>query len=250
MRFPTPLVPAVLIRRYKRFLADIRLQDGREVTAHCPNPGSMIGLAEPGARIWVEPNQNPARKLGYGWRLNELENGHFVGIDTAAANRVVRAALAAEELPELAGYEKHRPEVRFGQRSRVDFLLQQADRPDAYVEVKSVTLVRRCGLAEFPDSVSARATRHLDELAAVAKTGCRAVLLYLVQRTDCVGVGVAADLDPDYANAVARARRKGVEVVVHDVEITPDAIGIGKALPVYRDPACGEFARHPERSGE
>src|SRR6056297_165027 len=91
MRFPTPLMPAVLIRRYKRFLADIRLQDGREVTAHCPNPGAMIGLAEPGARIWVEPNQNPARKLGYGWRLNELENGHFVGIDTGAANRVVRA---------------------------------------------------------------------------------------------------------------------------------------------------------------
>ena len=140
MRFQTPLVPARLIRRYKRFLADCRLEDGREVTAHCANPGSMMGLAEPGEKIWLEPNEDPKKKLKFGWRLVDHENGHFTGVDTSVPNRALRAALQAREIPALAAYETVRPEVRYGQNSRIDFLLSQPGLPDAYVEVKSVTL--------------------------------------------------------------------------------------------------------------
>ncbi|MFN3210962.1 MAG: DNA/RNA nuclease SfsA, partial [Roseovarius sp.] len=181
MRFQTPLEPATLIRRYKRFLADIRLEDGREVTAHCANPGSMMGLAEPGSRIWVEPNDDPKKKLKYGWRLVDHGNGHFTGVDTALPNRALKAALAAGAIPELAAYDTVLPEQKYGENSRVDFLLRGADLPDAYVEVKSVTLSRQKGLAEFPDSVTARGARHLRDLAEMVHAGHRAVLFYLVQ---------------------------------------------------------------------
>ena len=177
MRFQTPLVPAVLIRRYKRFLADIRLEDGREVTAHCANPGSMMGLADPGLKIWVEPNDDPKKKLKFGWRLVEHEYGHFTGVDTSLPNRALRAALEAGDIVELAAYDTVRPEQKYGTNSRIDFLLQGAGLPDAYVEVKSVTLARAPGLAEFPDSVTARGARHLGDLAEMARLGHRAVLM-------------------------------------------------------------------------
>lgn len=191
MRYANPLEPAVLLRRYKRFLADIRLKDGREAVAHCANPGSMAGLAAPGTRIWVERNDDPSRKLRYGWRLVDHGNGHFTGVDTGLPNRVLRAALEAGAVADLAQYDTVRPEQRYGAGSRVDFLLTRAGLPDAYVEVKSVTLCRCAGLAEFPDSVTARGARHLRELGLVAQAGHRAVLFYLVQRTDCECVGVA-----------------------------------------------------------
>ena len=230
MRFQTPLQPARLIRRYKRFLADIRLEaDGREVTAHCANPGSMMGLAEPGARIWVEPNDDVKKKLKYGWRLVDHENGHFTGVDTSAANRALKAALMAGEVPGLQA-PVVRPEVKYGQNSRIDFLLSGAGR-DTYVEVKSVTLSRRAGLAEFPDSVTARGLKHLEELAKVAEGGGRAVMFYLVQRTDCERVTVAADIDPAYGDGLARARVAGVEVMAMDCLISPEAITLGRALP-------------------
>ena len=230
MRFQTPLQPARLIRRYKRFLADIRLEaDGREVTAHCANPGSMMGLAEPGARIWVEPNDDVKKKLKYGWRLVDHENGHFTGVDTSAANRALKAALMAGEVPGLQA-PVVRPEVKYGQNSRIDFLLSGAGR-DTYVEVKSVTLSRRAGLAEFPDSVTARGLKHLEELAKVAEGGGRAVMFYLVQRTDCERVTVAADIDPAYGDGLARARAAGVEVMAMDCLISPEAITLGRALP-------------------
>ena len=146
MRFQTPLEPATLIRRYKRFLADIRLEDGREAVAHCANPGSMMGLAEPGMRIWVEPNDDPKKKLKYGWRLVEHDTGHFTGVDTSVPNRALRAALEAGEVAGLEGYDSVRPEVKYGENSRIDFLLQGAGRRDAYVEVKSVTLMREAGI--------------------------------------------------------------------------------------------------------
>ncbi|KPQ22326.1 MAG: sugar fermentation stimulation protein, partial [Rhodobacteraceae bacterium HLUCCA24] len=149
MRFQTPLLPGRLIRRYKRFLADARLDDGREVTAHVGNPGSMLGLAEPGARIWLEPNDDPKRKLRFAWRLVEHPGGHFTGVDPGAANRIVREALETCAVADLAGYDSLRPEVRYGEKSRVDFLLSGGGRPDAYVEVKSVTLSRAAGRAEF-----------------------------------------------------------------------------------------------------
>ena len=232
MRFQTPLIPATLIRRYKRFLADVRLQDGREVVAHCPNPGSMMGLADAGMRIWLEPNDDPKKKLKYGWRLVELPDGHFVGVDTAVPNRAVRAALEAGEVPELAAYHTVRPEVKYGENSRIDFLLSEAGLPDAYVEVKSVTLMRKAGLAEFPDSVTARGAKHLGELGRMVDAGHRALMLYLVQRTDCNRFALASDIDPAYAAAYIAARTKGVEVICIGTKITPCGVWLGEALEV------------------
>lgn len=232
MRFQTPLMPARLIRRYKRFLADCTLDDGTDVTAHCANPGSMMGLAEPGMRIWLEPNDDPKKKLKYGWRLVDHENGHYTGVDTSVPNRALRTALEAGEVAELDGYENVRPEVKYGTGSRIDFLLGAEGRPDAYVEVKSVTLCRRNGLAEFPDSVTARGAKHLAELADMARQGHRAVMLYLVQRTDCAAMTLATDLDPTYSTAFATARKAGVEALCYDTRITPEAITLGRRLPI------------------
>lgn len=230
MRFQTPLQPAVLLRRYKRFLADIRLEDGREVTAHCANPGSMMGLAEPGTRIWVEPNDDPKKKLKYGWRLVEHGGGHFTGVDTSVPNRALKEALNACAVPQLAAYETVLPEQKYGQGSRIDFLLRQPGLPDAYVEVKSVTLSRRPGLAEFPDSVTARGRKHLEELALIAASGQRAMMLFLVQRTDCSTVTLAADLDPAYAAAFDTARATGVEVLCLGCRISPERIRLAGSL--------------------
>ncbi|WP_425079969.1 DNA/RNA nuclease SfsA [Ruegeria denitrificans] len=224
MRFETPLVPARLIRRYKRFLADCRLEDGSEVTAHCANPGSMMGLAEPGEKIWLEPNDDPKKKLKFGWRLVDHENGHFTGVDTSVPNRALRTALEAGEIPELAAYDTVRPEVKYGDNSRIDFLLTGPGLPDAYVEVKSVTLSRQPGLAEFPDSVTARGTKHLGELAAMAAQGHRAIMLYLVQRTDCDRFALATDIDPAYAAAFEAAQAQGVERLVYGTCITPEGV--------------------------
>ncbi|MEZ5716435.1 MAG: DNA/RNA nuclease SfsA [Paracoccaceae bacterium] len=229
MRFQTPLEPARLIRRYKRFLADIRLEDGREAVAHCANPGSMMGLAEPGMRIWVEGNDDPKKKLKWGWRLVDHENGHFTGVDTSVPNRALKAALMAGEVPGLRA-PMVRAEVAYGERSRVDFLLSGAGK-DTYVEVKSVTLSRQGGLAEFPDARTARGLKHLDELAAMVGQGHRAVMLYLVQRTDCDRVGIAGDIDPAYAEGLVRARAAGVEVMCFDCRITPQEIALGRGPP-------------------
>lgn len=232
MRFPTPLVPARLIRRYNRFLADAQLDTGERITAHCPNPGSMMGLTAPGSRIWLEPNEDPKRKLRYGWRLVELGGGHWSGIDTAVPNRVVKEALLARAIPRLAAYGSVRPEVRYGKNSRVDFLLTEPGLPDAYVEVKNVHLKRRGDLAEFPDSVTARGAKHLAELADMVAAGHRAVMLYLVQRTDCGRLAMAADLDPDYAAAFEMARAAGVEMLCHGTVIDREGVEIGAELPV------------------
>lgn len=230
MRFETPLIPAVLIRRYKRFLADCRLEDGREVTAHCANPGSMMGLAEPGMRIWLEPNDDPKKKLKFGWRLVEHAGGHFTGVDTSVPNRALRAALEAGQVAGLADYETIRAEVKYGEKSRIDFLLTQPGLPACYVEVKSVTLSRQPGLAEFPDSVTARGTKHLGELARMVAEGHRAVMLYLVQRTDCHRFQLAADIDPAYAAAFDTAQAAGVERLVLGTTISPTGVEVGQPI--------------------
>ncbi len=236
MRFQTPLVPARLIRRYKRFLSDVRLEaDGREVVAHCPNPGAMLGLAEPGMRVWLEPNDDPKKKLKFGWRLVELERGHIAGIDTAVPNRVVREALEARATPALAAYGTVRPEVKYGTNSRVDFLLSEPGLPDAYVEVKNVHLRRTGKLAEFPDCVTERGAKHLAELSAMVREGHRAVMLYLVQRTDCTGFALARDLDPAYGAAFDLARRDGVEAVCHATTISVEEVCISHQLPVFEE---------------
>ncbi|MEW2912223.1 DNA/RNA nuclease SfsA [Leisingera sp. JC11] len=230
MNFAQPLIPATLIRRYKRFLADCRLEDGREITAHCANPGSMMGLAEPGMKVWLEPNDDPKKKLKFGWRLVEHADGHFTGVDTSVPNRALRAALEAGEVPELAAYKTVRPEVKYGEKSRIDFLLQQVGLADCYVEVKSVTLSREPGLAEFPDSVTARGTKHLGELARMVAQGHRAIMLYLVQRTDCDRFQLASDIDPAYADAFASAQAAGVEKLVLGTRITPQGVEVAGPL--------------------
>lgn len=232
MQFPTPLIPGRLIRRYKRFLADVTLEDGQEVTAHCANPGSMMGLAEPGTKVWLEPNDDPKKKLKYGWRLVDHENGHFTGVDTSVPNRALKAALMAGQVVEFKDYPTVRPEVKYGEKSRIDFLLSAEGKPDTYVEVKSVTLSRQPGLAEFPDSVTARGAKHLAELARVVGQGHRAVLFYLVQRTDCDRVEVAEDIDPTYAQAFRAAQNAGVEIVAYDTRISPAGVEIGRMISI------------------
>ncbi|MEM8730429.1 MAG: DNA/RNA nuclease SfsA [Pseudomonadota bacterium] len=231
MRFPSPLVPARLIRRYKRFLADCRLDDGREITAHCANPGSMMGLAEPGTRIWLEPNDDPRKKLKWGWRLVDHENGHFTGVDTSVPNKVLRAAFEARVIAPLDAYTEVRPEVAYATGSRIDFLLRGIGLPDAYVEVKSVTLSRQPGRAEFPDAVTARGTRHLEALASMAQAGHRAVMLYLIQRSDADCFAPAADIDPAYAAALPVAEAAGVELLAYKAELSPEGVGLGASVP-------------------
>lgn len=233
MRFQTPLVPGRLIRRYKRFLSDVALDaDGREVVAHCPNPGSMMGLAEPGMRVWLEPNDDPKKKLKFGWRLAELDGGHMAGIDTAVPNRVVKEALQARKVPALAAYTNVRAEVKYGTNSRVDFLLTEPGLPDAYVEVKNVHLRRTGTLAEFPDCLTERGAKHLGELAAMVDAGHRAVMLYLVQRTDCDHFDLARDLDPGYGAAFDKAMARGVEAICHGTVISTEKVVLNDELPV------------------
>lgn len=232
MQFSTPLIAGRLIKRYKRFLADVRLDDGQEVTAHCANPGSMMGLANPGIKVWLEGNDDPKKKLKYGWRLVDHENGHFTGVDTSIPNRALKAAFLAKQVPGFAGYDLVRPEVKYGENSRIDFLLSGPDQVDCYVEVKSVTLSRQSGLAEFPDSVTSRGAKHLDELAKVVQKGHRAVMLYLVQRTDCRTVALAEDIDPNYVDRFRAA--EGVEVVALGCNIDPSRIDVGSELHFLR----------------
>ena len=232
MQFPDPLIRGRLQRRYKRFLADVVLDDGTEVVAHCANPGSMLGLAAPGATVWLSPSRNPARKLEYSWELVESD-GALVGIHTGRANALVAEALEAGRVPELGGYGRRRPEVRYGTGSRIDFLLEppeDSSGPACYLEVKSVTLKRRGALAEFPDAVTARGAKHLAELAEVARRGDRAVLLFLVQRSDCAAVAAAADIDPAYAEALAGAVAQGVEVLCYGCDLSPAAITLDARL--------------------
>lgn len=232
MEFASPLARGRLVRRYNRFLADVVLDSGEAVTAHCPNPGSMMGLNAPGLPVWLEPTTNPARKLRWGWRLVELPGDHWAGIDTQTPNRVAAEALRARAIPALAGYGTVRPEVRYGTRSRVDFLLEEPGLPPTYVEVKNVHLRRTGTLAEFPDSVTARGVKHLDELARVVGQGARAVMLYVIQRTDCEALAMAEDLDPAYAAAFVAARTAGVEMLAHACAITPAGVTLARPLPV------------------
>ncbi|MEP3345097.1 MAG: DNA/RNA nuclease SfsA [Litoreibacter sp.] len=240
MRFQTPLVPARLIRRYKRFLADVALEEtGQEVTVHCPNPGAMLGLKDDGLRVWLEPNDDPKKKLKYGWRVAELPDEQFACIDTSLPNRVVKEALLSGSIAELANYKTVRPEVPYGTGSRIDFLLTQDGLPDAYVEVKSVTLRREGNWAEFPDCVTARGAKHLQELSQIAQSGARAAMLYLVSRTDCTRLKMAADLDPTYAREFDHARANGVEMLCYASTISPHEMSLTHALPVDPSPQGG-----------
>ena len=233
MRFQSPLVPARLIRRYKRFLADAVLEEtGEEVIAHCPNPGAMLGLAKPNARIWLEPNNDPKKKLKYGWRLEELGEDHLAGIDTSVPNKVVGEALRSGAIPQLSQYQNIKAEVPYGTKSRIDFLCKENGLADAYVEVKNVHLRRNGDWAEFPDCVTTRGAKHLAELSEMVARGHRAIMLYLVQRDDCGRFRLAPDLDPKYAVAFDQARDAGVEMIAYGTRISRIGVEIASELPV------------------
>jgi len=233
MRFAAPLIPATLIKRYKRFLADVTLPDGTTITAHVANPGAMTGLATPGARVWLSKSDNPNRKLSHSWELIETDLGRgleLVGVNTAHPNPLVGAALAAGAFPELVGYDTIRREVKYGRNSRVDFLLESATQPPCYVEIKNVHLMRRPGLAEFPDARTERGAKHLDELGDMVEQGHRAVMLFLIQIGSATSFKLARDIDPKYGATYDRARSRGVEAMAWKCAITREGIEI--ATPV------------------
>ena len=235
MLLPQPMAHARLVSRYKRFFADVVLDDGTALTAHCPNPGAMLGLNMPGLGVWLSKSDAPKRKLA--WTLELVEDGGgLVGVNTMNPNRLVAEALAADVIPELAGYAVHRREVMFGAASRVDFLLTADGRPDCYVEVKNVHLRRAGALAEFPDCVAARSAKHLRELAAMVAEGHRAVQLFVVQRTDCDRFAACADLDPTYAAGLTAAAKSGVEVLCYGCDISPEEVRVARRIPWVEDP--------------
>lgn len=235
MKFETPLLHGRLVRRYKRFLADVELDDGAVVTAHCANPGSMLGLVEPGTEVWLSRSDNPNRKLKFSWELLRIEHGDgaaMVGINTGHPNRIVADAIRSGAIAELDGYATLRPEVKYGRNSRIDILLEDDARPPCYVEIKNVHLSRTPALAEFPDSVTARGAKHLDELAAMVADGARAVMVYLVQRDDTREFRLARDIDPHYGERFDAATAAGVEAIVYSCRLSEREIAVDRRLPL------------------
>lgn len=223
-----------LLRRYKRFLADVRLDDGRMVVAHCPNSGSMLSVDAPGSEVWLSPASTPGRKLAYTWELIRVGTT-LVGINTGRPNGLVAEAIAAGAIGELRGYERIRREVRYGGNCRIDLLLEAAGRRRCFVEVKSVSMRRDLGPGgrlEFPDAVTERGLKHLQALAAVAAAGERAVLLFLAQRDDGDGFAIASDIDPGYAGGFAAAIAAGVEAYCYRCAVSPGDIRISRPLAV------------------
>lgn len=239
MRFDQPLAPATLIRRYKRFLADVRLHaTGEDVTVHVPNPGAMLGLNAPGSRVWLQRSFSLTRKLPLTLEIVEADGG-LVGVDTLLPNKLVAEALAADAIPELTGYATHRREVRYGEASRIDFLLQADGRADCWLEVKNCHLMRSPGLAEFPDCKAARSAKHLRELIAMKRRGERAVVLFTVQRMDCNRFAPAADLDPVFASGLAKAIAAGVEVLVYSCHVAPEGIDVARRIQLLGEEEGG-----------
>ena len=229
-----PLIQGRLIKRYKRFLADVTLEDGRVVTAHCPNSGSMKGCAEPGARVWISESDNPKRKLKYTWEVIRT-TASCIGVNTLVPNRLVKSGVENGCIRELAGYDRVRAEVKTSDHTRLDLGLESAEHGMAYVEIKNCTLVEN-GVAMFPDAVTTRGQKHLDELVRLRKQGHRAVIFYLIQRMDATFFTPAADIDPVYAEKLAWALDNGVEIITRDVAIDPDSrpglIRLRQPIPV------------------
>lgn len=231
MKFASPLLRGKLVERYKRFLADIILDDGTKITAHCANPGSMLGLKEPGSTVWVSKASNEKRKLKYDFQIIEADKT-LVAINTNNPNKLVEEAILDGTIKELSGYSKLTREVKYGVNSRIDILLQDEAKPDCYVEVKNVHLSRTKGLMEFPDSVTTRGAKHLKELGNMVADGHRAVMVYLIQREDGETFTLAQDIDPAYTEAFREATSKGVEAIAYECHISLDEISVTKSLPI------------------
>ena len=235
MQFSSPLLRGTLIQRYKRFLADIRLDNGEAITATCPNTGSMMGLTTPGTPVWVSTSVSLTRKYKHTWEMLEVDLGKgpsLVGINTNHPNALVSEAILAKRVAALKGYESLRREVKYGTNSRIDILLESAGKPPAYVEIKNVHMMRQSGLAEFPDSVTERGLKHLVELGQMVQAGHRAIMVFLIQRNDATRLTFARDVDPSYAEGFAAARALGVEAIALKCALTHGGIRVDKPVPI------------------
>ncbi|MGO9700291.1 MAG: DNA/RNA nuclease SfsA [Xanthobacteraceae bacterium] len=235
MKFVSTLIPATLARRYKRFLADVVLESGEVITVHVANPGAMTGLDRPLSRVWLSDSGNPLRKLPLSWELVETDLGNgpeLVGVNTGHPHQLVGEALEAGLIPELRDYPTIRREVKYGEASRIDFLLEDPSRQPCYLEIKNVHLMRTPGLAEFPDSVTQRGAKHLRELAAVRRTGARAVMLFVIQIPSADRFAIARNIDPVYATAFDQAHARGVEMLAWRCKVTVDGIEIVAPVPI------------------
>lgn len=235
MRFQEPLLEGRLVERYKRFMADVVLSTGEQVTAHCANPGAMMGLKDPGSRVFLSRASNPARKLSYNWELVKVAAGggpeQLVGINTSRPNLLVAEALREGRLAPFAGYDRVRPEVKYGRNSRVDFLLEKEGEPPCYLEVKNCHLMREAGFAEFPDCIAARSAKHLHELADMVAAGARAALVYVIQM-DAERFDVARDIDPAYDKAFRHALAAGVESYAYVCRLSTEEVVIDRPVPI------------------
>ncbi len=230
MFFSSPLIKGILIKRYKRFLADIQLESGEVITAHCANSGAMLGITTPGSVVWVSFENSPQRKLKYSWHIVEVEQT-CVGVNTSWPNFLMAEWILSGKIPPLAGYDQLRREVAYGKNSRIDILLQSPDKPDCYVEVKNVHL-KRGEVALFPDSVTTRGAKHLAELYDVVQKGQRAVMMYVIQRNDCSRFSLAEDIDPAYAIAAKKAFDFGVEAYACTCMVSPQSIEFDRFVDV------------------
>lgn len=232
MKFSPALQPATLIRRYKRFLADVTLPDSEEVTLHCANTGAMTGCATPGDTVWYSTSDNPKRKYARSWELTETKAGHCICVNTARANHLVVEAINEGVVKELRGYETLRTEVPYGEeKSRIDILLQSPGEPDCYIEVKSVTLLGDDGQGFFPDAVTTRGQKHLRELAAIAQQGKRAVLFFAVLHSGIERVSAAKHIDAVYNQLLNEAQQLGVEILCYQAALSPVSMSIKNHIP-------------------
>lgn len=233
MKYSKSLQQVKLIRRYKRFLADVAWPDGQVMTVHTANTGGMLGCSEPGSNIWIRDSENPKRKYLYSWEITEATNGALIGVNTHLANQLVVEAINDNIVSELQGYSLVRTEVPYGENSRIDILLEDEKKqlPVCYVEVKNVT-ARQDDFAIFPDAVTVRGTKHLNELIKMVEQGHRAVMCFCVQREDVKKFRAAVEIDPTYANTLNHAVSKGVQVIAYQASISPDQIFLQRSIPV------------------
>lgn len=235
MEFKGALEEGTLLKRYKRFLADVCLASGELITAAVPNTGAMLGLTAPGSPVWLSRSASPTRKYPHTWEIVAVEGLGLIGVNTANPNRITAEAIIAGLVPELSGYKNLRQEVKYGRNSRIDILLEGGVRPNCYVEVKNAHLFRKPGQVEFPDCVTERGTKHLVELSDMVREGHRAAMVYLVQAAFPSHLSLAADLDPIYVKAFKTARKAGVEAYALCCNVSTSAISASRMIPV-RDP--------------